>query len=113
MTDDPDQPYIDPQAHRLATSGVAGLIHPDSKMEQLQRRRDTDRARWLGVDTFTRPATPAEQALISTLPDVQEPGRVSTRVCIKGGLYRRSWPSVGCRTDRPRHVLATDPAPAS
>lgn len=84
---------VEDRADKLATAGIAGLIHPDSRVERLQERRDRDRAAWLGVNTFTRPPTPTEQALTAALPHVSHPDRVRTRVTVQGGLYRRSWPA--------------------
>jgi len=71
---------------------------PDSVVERLQERRDRDRAGWLGVTHFTRPATPAETALIAAVPGVHNPAKLLTRVDLRGGLYRRSWPQLAAST---------------
>lgn len=82
------------RAAHLATTGVAGLLDPISRVERLQARRDMDRARWLGVDTFVRPPTPTELALIASVAGAEAAAGVRTRVHVRGGLYRRSWPTL-------------------
>ncbi|WP_158022605.1 hypothetical protein [Mycolicibacterium gilvum] len=82
------------RAEHLATTGIAGLLNPDSHVERLQEKRDRDRCAWLGVPCFTRPPTPTEQVLIATLGHVSDARWVTTRVDVRGGLYRRSWPTL-------------------
>jgi hypothetical protein len=79
--------------------GIVGRIDY-GRVEALQERMDRDRAAWLGVDTFKRPATPAERALISPLCDERGAWGVKTRVDMCGGRYRRSWSQLAERTRR-------------
>lgn len=98
-------------ARRLAYTGVLGPIDRSSRVEQLQQRRDIDRARWLGVACFRRPPTPAEEALIT--PHYQQPQRVSTCVDVSGhggARWRRRWPELAANTDTARDAFAQVPA---
>lgn len=81
-------------ARRLATAGIAGRIHRHSRIEALRHRRDVDRAHWLGIQTFTRPTTAAERALIAPHADATALGAIHTRVDVCGGVWRRSWPAL-------------------
>ncbi|MGQ9349729.1 hypothetical protein [Mycolicibacterium gilvum] len=100
-----DKDHDPPPAARLARVGVAGLIDRRSHAEALTERRDRDRASWLGVDAFTRPPTPPERQLLATVAAVHDPGRLTTCVTVRGGLYRRSWPQLGHHhPDKENHV---------
>ncbi|MGV0790486.1 hypothetical protein [Mycolicibacterium sp. XJ1819] len=90
---DHDAPPPLSRAAHLARVGIAGLLDPRSRIERLQERRDRDRAHWIGVPTFTRPPTPQEQAMLSSVAGAAASG-VRTRVDVRGGLYRRSWPTL-------------------
>lgn len=83
-------------AHPLAYPGVTGPLAP-GRVEHLQRRRDQDRARWLGVQSFTRPATAAERVYVARRLGASDAhtGALDTRVTVLGDSWRRSWPMFG------------------
>ncbi len=78
--------------HPFAWQGVTGPLAP-GRAEHLQHRRDRDRARWLGVPTFTRPATQAEQAYVAHQLGTSATSGLQTRVLLpRDGRWRRCWP---------------------
>ena len=92
--EDQDHAHAHAPAARLARVGVAGLLDRRSHVEALTERRDRDRAAWLGVDSLTRRPTPPEQQLISSVPGVCDPAKLTTCVSVRGGLWRRCWPQL-------------------
>lgn len=96
VVEDQDQPPAAdlPPAARLVRVGVAGLIARRGQADRLQERRDRDRAKWLGVDTFTRKPTPPERQLLATVAAVRDPAKLTTCVTVRGGLWRRCWPQL-------------------
>lgn len=77
--------------HPLAYPGITGPLAP-GHVEHLQQRRDQDRARWLGVDTFIRPATAGERAYVARQLGDTPTDALTTRVTVRGGRWRRTWP---------------------
>jgi len=84
------------EPHPLAWRGVVGALDP-GHVEALQRRRDRDRARWLGVGAFTRPATPAERAHVARVLGAADGHTSALRTLVlvpRSGGWHRRWPSL-------------------
>lgn len=65
-------------------------------IEHLVERHDRDVSRWLG-NGFNRPATAAERAFLAARGALRDPSaspRLLTRIDVRGGLRRRTWPTM-------------------
>lgn len=65
-------------------------------IEHLVERHDRDVVRWLG-NGFDRPATAAERAFLAARGALRDPSaspRLQTRIDVRGGLRRRTWPTL-------------------
>jgi hypothetical protein len=70
------------------------VVRLPGAVEHMAERRDRDRARWLG-GTFDRPATPSERAFLAARGALSDPSArtaLLTRVEVRGGVRRRTWP---------------------
>ncbi|MGY4713023.1 hypothetical protein ACXDF8_26325 [Mycolicibacterium sp. CBM1] len=104
MTESPSN--VDFSSHKPATSDdtTAGqllqqaapalVVRLPGVTEHLIERCDRDRARWLGHH-FNRPATTSERAFLAASGALADPSaspRLQTRVDVRGGVRRRTWP---------------------
>lgn len=79
---------------QLTGRSPALVVRLPGVVEHLVDKRDRDLARWLGC-AFDRPATTAERAFLAARGALRDPSaspRLLTRVSVRGGLRRRTWP---------------------